>query len=120
MKLVSCAHIVDVRTAAVPGSKLQDRITGSINPRTGSTTHVYQLGQLAARWGISPSTIASDITRNPTKLPPFIRLGRAIRFPIAEVEASGTAATHEHPNFTLITLLPDKAKNYDNLNNTQH
>ncbi|EPR5829226.1 TPA: helix-turn-helix transcriptional regulator [Escherichia coli] len=43
--------------------------------------------QLAARWGISPSTIASDITRNPTKLPPFIRLGRAIRFPVAEVEA---------------------------------
>ncbi|WP_309446578.1 hypothetical protein [Escherichia coli] len=27
------------------------------------------------------------MTRNPTKLPPFIRLGRAIRFPIAEVEA---------------------------------
>ena len=43
--------------------------------------------QLAARWGIAPSTIASDITRNPTKLPPFIRLGRAIRFPVAEVEA---------------------------------
>ncbi|HDR2790046.1 TPA: helix-turn-helix domain-containing protein [Enterobacter asburiae] len=43
--------------------------------------------QLAARWGISPSTIASDITRNPTKLPPFIRLGRSIRFPVAEVEA---------------------------------
>ena len=32
--------------------------------------------QLAARWGIAPS-----------KLPPFIRLGRAIRFPVAEVEA---------------------------------
>lgn len=43
--------------------------------------------QLAARWGIAPNTIASDITRNPTKLPPFIRLGRAIRFPVAEVEA---------------------------------
>lgn len=43
--------------------------------------------QLALRWGISPSTIASDITRNPAKLPPFIRLGRAIRFPVAEVEA---------------------------------
>ena len=43
--------------------------------------------QLAARWGISPSTIASDVTRNPSKLPPFIRLGRAIRFPVAEVEA---------------------------------
>lgn len=43
--------------------------------------------QLAARWGISPSTIASDITRNPAKLPPFIRLGRTIRFPVAEVEA---------------------------------
>jgi predicted DNA-binding transcriptional regulator AlpA len=35
----------------------------------------------------APSTIASDITRNPAKLPPFIRLGRAIRFPVAEVEA---------------------------------
>ena len=43
--------------------------------------------QLALRWGVSPSTIASDITRNPAKLPPFIRLGRAIRFPVAEVEA---------------------------------
>ncbi|WP_185923074.1 helix-turn-helix transcriptional regulator [Hafnia paralvei] len=43
--------------------------------------------QLALRWGISPSTIASDITRNPTKLPPFIRLGRAIRFPVSAVEA---------------------------------
>lgn len=43
--------------------------------------------QLALRWGISPSTIASDITRNPAKLPPFIRLGRAIRFPVSEVEA---------------------------------
>ena len=43
--------------------------------------------QLAARWGIAPSTIASDVTRNPSKLPPFIRLGRAIRFPVAEVEA---------------------------------
>ncbi|WP_241261896.1 hypothetical protein [Leclercia adecarboxylata] len=27
------------------------------------------------------------MTRNPAKLPPFIRLGRAIRFPVAEVEA---------------------------------
>ncbi|EFC2636671.1 helix-turn-helix domain-containing protein [Enterobacter vonholyi] len=43
--------------------------------------------QLALRWGVSPSSIASDITRNPAKLPPFIRLGRAIRFPVAEVEA---------------------------------
>jgi predicted DNA-binding transcriptional regulator AlpA len=43
--------------------------------------------QLALRLGVSPSTIASDITRNPAKLPPFIRLGRAIRFPVAEVEA---------------------------------
>ena len=43
--------------------------------------------QLALRWGVSPSTIASDITRNPAKLPPFIRLGRAVRFPLAEVEA---------------------------------
>ncbi|MGX9742272.1 helix-turn-helix transcriptional regulator [Pseudocitrobacter corydidari] len=43
--------------------------------------------QLALRWGISPSSIASDVTRNPAKLPPFIRLGRAIRFPVAEVEA---------------------------------
>ena len=43
--------------------------------------------QLAARWGISPSTIASDVTRNPSKLPPFIRVGGAIRFPVAEVEA---------------------------------
>ena len=43
--------------------------------------------QLALRWGVSPSSIASDVTRNPSKLPPFIRLGRAIRFPIAEVEA---------------------------------
>ncbi|AXF64206.1 AlpA family transcriptional regulator [Leclercia sp. W17] len=43
--------------------------------------------QIALRWGVSPSTIASDITRNPAKLPPFIRLGRAIRFPVAEVEA---------------------------------
>jgi len=43
--------------------------------------------ELAQRWRISPSTIASDITRNPAKLPPFIRLGRAIRFPVAEVEA---------------------------------
>lgn len=43
--------------------------------------------QLAIRWGIAPSTIASDVTRNPSKLPPFIRLGRAIRFPVAEVEA---------------------------------
>ena len=41
--------------------------------------------QLAIRWGIAPSTIASDVTRNPSKLPPFIRLGRAIRFPVAEV-----------------------------------
>lgn len=43
--------------------------------------------QLALRLGVSPSTIASDITRNPAKLPPFIRLGRAIRFPVAELEA---------------------------------
>ncbi|HHZ9974453.1 helix-turn-helix domain-containing protein [Escherichia coli] len=43
--------------------------------------------QLALRWGVSSSSIASDITRNPAKLPPFIRLGRAIRFPVAEVEA---------------------------------
>ena len=43
--------------------------------------------ELAQRWRISPSTIASDITRNPAKLPPFIRLGRAVRFPLAEVEA---------------------------------
>ncbi|MBU2671658.1 helix-turn-helix domain-containing protein [Hafnia paralvei] len=43
--------------------------------------------QLALRWGVSPSSIASDVTRNPAKLPPFIRLGRAIRFPVAEVEA---------------------------------
>lgn len=43
--------------------------------------------QLALRWGVSPSSIASDVTRNPSKLPPFIRLGRAIRFPVAEVEA---------------------------------
>jgi len=43
--------------------------------------------QLALRLGVSPSTIASDITRNPAKLPPFIRVGRAIRFPVAEVEA---------------------------------
>ena len=43
--------------------------------------------QLALRWGVSPRSIASDITRNPAKLPPFIRLGRAIRFPVAEVEA---------------------------------
>jgi predicted DNA-binding transcriptional regulator AlpA len=42
--------------------------------------------QLAIRLGVSPSTIASDITRNP-QAPPFIRLGRAIRFPVAEVEA---------------------------------
>lgn len=58
--------------------------------------------ELAQRWRISPSTIASDITRNPAKLPPFIRLGRAIRFPVAEVEASGTAATHKYADFALI------------------
>ena len=43
--------------------------------------------QLALRWGVSPSSIAIDIARNPAKLPPFIRPGRAIRFPVAEVEA---------------------------------
>ena len=85
MKLVSCAHIVDVRTAARPGSKLQDRITGSINPRTGSTTHVYQLQATCRPLGYITQ---HDCQRHhPTKLPPFIRLGRAIRFPIAEVEA---------------------------------
>ena len=30
--------------------------------------------QLAIRWGIAPSTTARDGTRNPSKLPPFIRL----------------------------------------------
>ncbi|MCH0574224.1 helix-turn-helix domain-containing protein [Escherichia coli] len=36
--------------------------------------------QFAERFNLSASTVASDISRNPGKLPPFIRIGRAIRF----------------------------------------
>lgn len=36
--------------------------------------------QFAEMFNISASTVASDISRNPGKLPPFIRIGRAIRF----------------------------------------
>ncbi|ECI6490299.1 DNA-binding protein [Salmonella enterica subsp. enterica] len=40
---------------------------------------------LAARFNISASTVASDISRNPKKLPPFIRIGRAIRFSLDDI-----------------------------------
>ena len=34
---------------------------------------------------LSASTVASDISRNPGKLPPFIRIGRAIRFSLDDI-----------------------------------
>ncbi|MBJ9642652.1 helix-turn-helix domain-containing protein [Citrobacter sp. FDAARGOS_156] len=41
--------------------------------------------QFAEIFNLSASTVASDISRNPGKLPPFIRIGRAIRFSLDDI-----------------------------------
>ncbi|MGL5485704.1 MAG: helix-turn-helix transcriptional regulator [Shewanella sp.] len=43
--------------------------------------------EFAERFNLSASTVASDISRNPTKLPPFLRIGRSIRFALRDIEA---------------------------------
>jgi predicted DNA-binding transcriptional regulator AlpA len=42
--------------------------------------------QIAERFGISQATVSTNVTRKPSALPPFIRIGRMIRFPLAQLE----------------------------------
>ncbi len=42
--------------------------------------------QFAAMFGLNPNTVSSQITRQPGSLPKFLRIGRQIRFPIAEIQ----------------------------------
>ncbi|MGL4928481.1 MAG: helix-turn-helix transcriptional regulator [Plesiomonas shigelloides] len=50
--------------------------------------------EFAERFNLSASTVASDISRNPTKLPPFLRIGRSIRFALRDIEAWETKCKH--------------------------
>lgn len=50
--------------------------------------------EFAERFNLSASTVASDISRNPTKLPPFLRIGRSIRFALSDIEAWETKCKH--------------------------
>ena len=42
--------------------------------------------EFASRCGLNPNTVATNVTRNPSLLPPFYRVGRSVRFDIADVE----------------------------------
>lgn len=41
----------------------------------------------ALRCGLNPNTVATNVTRNPSQLPPFYRVGRQVRFDEHQVEA---------------------------------
>lgn len=43
--------------------------------------------QFAERYALNPSTVSAQVSRTPEQLAPFIRIGKQIRFPIAQLEA---------------------------------
>ncbi|WP_271271487.1 helix-turn-helix transcriptional regulator [Aliamphritea hakodatensis] len=51
------------------------------------TVQVLTIKQFAERYALNPSTVSAQITRTPAQLPAFIRIGKQIRFPLAEIEA---------------------------------
>ena len=51
------------------------------------TTQALTVKQFAERYALNPSTVSAQVSRNPKQLAPFIRIGKQIRFPIAQLEA---------------------------------
>lgn len=51
------------------------------------TVQVLTVKQFAERYALNPSTVSAQVSRTPGELPPFIRIGKQIRFPIAQLEA---------------------------------
>lgn len=42
--------------------------------------------EFAAAYGLNPSTVQTNVTRNPDSLPIIFRIGRSVRFLITDVE----------------------------------
>ena len=43
--------------------------------------------ELADRWGISASTVSTNVSRKPEQLPRYKKLGGRIRFDLVDIEA---------------------------------
>ncbi|HDY7887121.1 helix-turn-helix transcriptional regulator [Vibrio vulnificus] len=43
--------------------------------------------ELASRWNVSLSFVSKAISYNPSKLPPYLKIGSAVRFRLQDVTA---------------------------------
>jgi len=50
------------------------------------TAKAMSIKSFAELYDLNPSTVSAQVTRKPEALPKFIRIGKQIRFPIAEIE----------------------------------